>query len=402
MQGYESALEMGQAALQRGDLGEAKTQFLCALQMPEDWQEARRCLVRIALIQKQPHDAEIHLRVLLEADPEDAEAMALHGLLLLHRGQSTEAIEVLEEARRLAPGLALVYVNLALAYRAMGRLDEALEAARQSVVLDPDHLPHHDALGQLWLEKGRRGEAIRVWTEALMRDPRRLGTYLHLGGVLQQVGKLEQAIKLYTQGVQVVAEPDVLRERLYEMFLASQQPAQALEQAQALQRTRGSHADALWVGRCLLMLGRFEQAEKAFLEALALEPERWEVHFHLGEVYQVMQQAEEAEDAYLSAIRREPRAWQAHNGLGQLLLHLQRHEEAMECLRQAQSLAPQRPEPLLNLALCHALQSEAKEAMELAQQVRTISAQGSATYEEAGRLIEALENAPSSGGMAPH
>ncbi len=200
MEANESALEMGQIALQRGALAEAKTHFLRALQMPEDWQEARRCLARIALIQQQPHDAEIHLRVLLEADPEDAEAMALDGLLYLRRGKSTEAVEALERARALAPGLASIHANLALAYRSVERLEDALEAARQSVVLDPEHLPHYDVLGQLWLEKGRRGEAIRVWTEALMRDPRRLGTYLQLGAVLQQAGKLEQAIKLYHTG----------------------------------------------------------------------------------------------------------------------------------------------------------------------------------------------------------
>lgn len=393
MKADESALEMGQIALQRGALAEAKTYFLCALQTPEDWQEARRCLARIALIQQQPHDAEIHLRVLLEADPEDAEAMALEGLLCLRRGKPDEAVEVLERARALAPGLALIYANLALAYRSVERQEDAIEAARRCVALDPDHLPHYDVLGQLWLDKGRKGEAIRVWTEALLRDPRRLGTYLQLGAVLQQAGKLDQAIKLYQEGAQVVADPEGLRERLYEMFLASQQPALALEQAEALRRSRGNHSDILLQGRCLLMLGRFEQAEQAFLDALAMEPERWEVHFHLGEVYQVLQKAEDAEDFYLSAIRLEPRAWQAHNGLGQLWLHLHRYEEAMGCLRQAQRLAPQRPEPLLNLALCHALQSQPKEASDLAQQVQSISPKGSASYEEAGRLIAALKSA---------
>lgn len=390
MSEYEEALLLGQEAMQEGDLEQAKSHFLQALQVPEDWQEARRCLVRLALMKEQHRDAAVHLQVLLEADPEDAEALALQGLLLLQAKKHNEAVKVLETARELAPGLGLVYANLSLGYRALGRLDDALQATEKAVELDADHLPHHHMLAQLLLEKGRKGESMRILVAALEREPLRLATYVQLGALLEQAAHREQAIKLYVQGLALIPDAFVLRERLYDLYIASQMPEQALGQAQRLMQDRKAHGDALLVGRCLLMLGRFEDAEQVFVEAAAQQPDRWEVHFHLGEVYQVMQRIEESEEAYTLALQREPSSWLALNGLGQLLIHQKRHEEAIELLQRACDIAPQRPEPVLNMALGRALQGQVDDALELAEKVRQISAPGSATFEEAGRLIEAL------------
>jgi cytochrome c-type biogenesis protein CcmH/NrfG len=63
--------------------------------------------------------------------------------------------------------------------------------------------------------------------------------------------------------------------------------------------------------------------------------------------------------------------------------------KAIEALEEARRRAPDRPEPVLNLALAHARQGNKKQGQELAREVLKLVPQGD-LHDQAQRLIQAL------------
>lgn len=68
-----------------------------------------------------------------------ADAQIAFGVDMAKRGLWNEALFRFEQARRLGPSDARALNNLAVAYEAVGRFDEALEAYRQAVQADSNN-----------------------------------------------------------------------------------------------------------------------------------------------------------------------------------------------------------------------------------------------------------------------
>jgi tetratricopeptide (TPR) repeat protein len=75
----------------------------------------------------------------LEDDPDDADARYNLGLAFRVKGDDALAIVELEQARQQSPGVADIEAELAEAYRAVGRMEEARAAAQRALALDPEH-----------------------------------------------------------------------------------------------------------------------------------------------------------------------------------------------------------------------------------------------------------------------
>ena len=63
------------------------------------------------------------------------------------------------------------YNNLGNAYAVSGRLDEAIEAYRNHIRLNPNHLDTHYNLGVLYKSMGLRNEAKKEFEIALQLNP---------------------------------------------------------------------------------------------------------------------------------------------------------------------------------------------------------------------------------------
>jgi len=77
-------------------------------------------------------------RRLAEVQPENADARAMNGLILLKTGQPEQAAAELAAAIRLKSGLVAARYNLACAYVQLGRLPEARDALRTLIAKHPD------------------------------------------------------------------------------------------------------------------------------------------------------------------------------------------------------------------------------------------------------------------------
>ncbi len=82
-----------------------------------------------------PGKAVEYSRTALEMRPGDADFLDTYGWALLHAGESGEALRVLEEAYRKKPKIYCINYHLGMAYRAVGRRDEAETHLQRQVEL---------------------------------------------------------------------------------------------------------------------------------------------------------------------------------------------------------------------------------------------------------------------------
>ncbi len=86
--------------------------------------------------------------------------------------------------------------------------------------------------------------------------------------------------------------------------------------------------------------GDFARAESLYREAIAVAPEKAEIHYNLGLVLTSLGRREEAVESYREAVRLRPGYVKALNNLGNLLCELGQPREAVATLQQAIAIDP--------------------------------------------------------------
>lgn len=389
MEQVSEAIQQGKDLVERLRLADAIKYFEALVANPSEEKAARVWLARLALMGDDFASAESQLKIVLAADPANAEALALQGILHIKQGRLEKAVAAFEAARSHDPELAMVYPNLALVYRQLNRLSESLTAAYRGARLLPDDPQAHlEAARTLWaLDKPQ--PAIEQALRAVEIDPLYLFAYLDLGRWLVLQGRPETAVDLYLEGIRHAPDAWPLREQLAGLYLLSRQPEEALTHARFLAEHRGIPSDYILLGDCLAVRGDAGAAESAFKQALRLAPESWDAHLKLAELYRSANLIAQAEAEYRAAVSGGS-AYLPLNELGLFLLHQKRFEEAATVLNRAVQLDPTRQEAKLNLALCYAALQRKAQAADLASQVSASSPLGSHLREEADRLVGSL------------
>jgi Flp pilus assembly protein TadD len=115
-------------------------------EVDEDLGEACNLLAVIALDDVRAVDAEAHARRAVALAPENPIYLNSLGNSLLAQGRSSEAIEALTIAARVAPGEADILFNLGNAQHRAGREADAVASYRRCIALRPNHVAAHNNL----------------------------------------------------------------------------------------------------------------------------------------------------------------------------------------------------------------------------------------------------------------
>jgi tetratricopeptide (TPR) repeat protein len=116
-------------------------------------------------------DAERTLRLLLEMEPSNAEALNYLGYLLANRGRSLdEAVRLVERALVAEPGNPAYLDSLGWAHFRRGDLEEAEKYLSPAAQQLPRNAVVQDHLGDVLARRGRWADAIAAWTRALAGD----------------------------------------------------------------------------------------------------------------------------------------------------------------------------------------------------------------------------------------
>lgn len=186
-------------------------------------------------------------------------------------GHPTEAIvSDLQEAIALRPDFWQAYWNLAVVYTDYCTptltLDASLANARKVQELRPDDAASYWLLGRIYTRRGEHQQAAEAYRKAVTLDPENVDAQEGLAETLDKLGQKEMAAASHERAIQLRS--------------AAQQPAgqaggDALDAAQVADRLGASYLSA----------GRYAEALAAFQEALRLQPDDPDYLRHLGNAY---------------------------------------------------------------------------------------------------------------------
>ena len=262
------------AFLAQGNVTEAKTAAVRALQLKPDSEEAVIVGARVKLAGGAADDALAALDELLLKNPKAVKALQLKAEVLLSRGKLEAAEPLLKEVLVLDPNS---YDARSLLVR-MAFGDKKLDVATQLIEGMPEALANKPQgrflQAQLALAKGDAAKARELALPLLKLMPNFLPLLRLASGAHQQLGELADAENLLNQALKLAPEDLALRRQFAGLQLQRRAPAKTLETLKpVLESAKADVETLLLAGKAQLMQGNFEAADQAFGAAAKLRPD---------------------------------------------------------------------------------------------------------------------------------
>src|SRR5262245_5633232 len=161
------------------------------------WAELARCEQSLHLMGLEDGVLELglgHVRHALELDPEEPIAHMTLGLLLAMRGEREAAVASARRALELAPGDAGLGLSFGTMLIHVDRAKEAISVLKNLTRLDPaQRYMHLFQLALCYRKLGRIDEAIAKHRECLAADPSFFGAQMQLASIYSELGEMNQA-----------------------------------------------------------------------------------------------------------------------------------------------------------------------------------------------------------------
>ncbi|MDQ6718580.1 MAG: tetratricopeptide repeat protein [Gemmatimonadota bacterium] len=360
---------LGVLYYRKGLAEEAITAFSHALALDERMRVARRNL-EIAYGESGTLQRRIEqLATRLANNPEDIEALVQSGIAEKTSGDLRNAQSLFERALGLDPQSSVVHYLLAETLYNRGLSEEALRAVRRSVVLHPENPDAQYLLGFILGDLGLNDEAADANKKALalnptltraqanlsLETPRAALTtpsggavadgpsQIALGLAYRQKGYYDEAIRAYERAATSGSDSAAL-EGILELHLIRRDAQSAADTCERLV-SRFPHTPKVLNdhGAALQMLGRHDEAEARYQEALALDEQYPFAHNNLGVVLWHKGDARGSVNGFRRALQSTKCPMEARLNLA-LVLFKQKHLDlALESYRQVIRLKPDHP-----------------------------------------------------------
>ena len=330
-------------------------------------------------------DADELTRRAVDAEPDNAEAAHMLGIIAHQSGKLSDAIAHVQRAIAINPDVSLYHANLGEMCRLAGRLDEAIAASRRAIALDPNNAGAHSNLGIALFEQGRFEEALELYDRAIALQDYFAQAHSNRGNALQRLKRFAEAEPSYRRAVELqpnfaeawnnlgtclrelkrAAEAETVYRKaldlqpnnpdtLDNLALAVKDLDRLDEAANLLQRAlvieQNSDKIHLHYGTVLLDQKKVEEAAAAAGRALALNPNNHDTINLMGRVAFERGDLDSALIDYRRALTLKPDLADAHNNIGNVLKELGRLAEAEEAYLQALRLDPNIAGVYVNLA----------------------------------------------------
>jgi tetratricopeptide (TPR) repeat protein len=236
---FDTAVKEGIEAYNTGNFETAANAFAVALQAHPDYADVRFKLA-LSFLRKGEHDAaRRELERALSLNPRYSEAYFYLGITYLDQRRYREALEQFEKAAAIKADYADLQCFLGSTYFYLGELDKAREALEHSLRLSPRYDKARYYYGLLLYATGDRKRAIEYLSEATKGEEKQGSADLSFALVHLREGNLEEAMAVLRDILDAGAES----------------------------------ADVLYfIGECYLRMEKYDEADRFFRRALALNP----------------------------------------------------------------------------------------------------------------------------------
>lgn len=202
------------------------------------------------------------LRVALQRNPGDHEALFNLGMALSEEGEMEESVEVLERLLAQYPGHAPGWVALGVAQARMNREKAATASLIKAVELAPADGYALKNLGAILARAGELSAAIEYLRRAVAILPKDLQAWINLAMALEHSGELESADEAYHRVLEIDPAGDVGK-------LAEEGRSRIA--ASSFRKTGGGVLRADAMAYCLGALQHFDGMPRADVQKIAFE-----------------------------------------------------------------------------------------------------------------------------------
>jgi len=239
--------------------------------------------------------------------PSDPDALNLYGTTLLQSGEPDSALEFLQRAVNQRRNNPAYLGNLAHAYFALKRYDEAREAFRKAARLEPGALQFRLGIANSFALQGELTSAEQLLRKLAVRFSKSPLVWFNLGNVLRDTQRAEEAIASFREAIKLDPEQVDARNSL----------------AQLMHK-----------------MMRFEDAEREYRECLRIAPDFMVARCNLASVVMDLGRFDEAAALCRDIIRAAPEQPLGHSFLGAVLSHQGRLLDALASTGIAAHLSP--------------------------------------------------------------
>ncbi len=233
-------------------------------------------------------------------------------------------------------------------YGRLGRFDDAEQAYRRAIVLNPNNTWTWHNLGNLLHHRlNRLDEAVQAYRQAIEIDPTAACSWYSLGALLHQhLRRFDEAEQAYLHAIKIDPDESAPWNGLGALLLDHLHRTDEAEQVfrRAIEIDPKDAGYRYNLGNLLhYHLHRYKDAEKGYRQAIELDSNYVHPWNDLGNLLQDhLKRYDEAEQAYRRAIEIDPNYAHPWNNLGTLFQHkIKRYTEAEQAYRQAIALNPE-------------------------------------------------------------
>lgn len=155
------------------------------------------------------------LQQAIAKDPANASARALLGTVYTEMKQYAEAIKVLRLLSEIAPDDVHVWGLLGAALEASGAKNEAEEAFRRDVQVDPEDWRSRRALARFLMRAGRAAEAVPEFEKAAQRAPPLEPMFYETGEARLRAGDAKNAVADLQSAVEISRDARVMNDAAF-------------------------------------------------------------------------------------------------------------------------------------------------------------------------------------------
>ena len=293
--------------------------------------ERPETLVNLATVQSGPRVQADELDGAIRQQPDNTELLARRASLRLAAGQPTSALRDISSALSLDDTDGALYFLQARALRALGRLTQALAAARQAAAngFNSPELPLLE--GETHLAARQYDAALESLDRTLRLDPDQPAALFYKGLAYAATADTAQALDyLHAALARDPRQPEILHQLAF-LLNAYRVPAEAaVYAARGMRLDSTSGALAYDYGRQLELLGQPDSALRYYRRALYLDTTQYRADYRLALAAGARGQRPVALIPHLQrALRHNPRLPQARQLLAEALEAQHRLPEAL-------------------------------------------------------------------------
>ncbi|MFQ5901654.1 MAG: tetratricopeptide repeat protein [Thermodesulfobacteriota bacterium] len=265
-----------------------------------------------------------------------------------------------------SPGKPKLHYNLGIAYMEKGRFNEAVEAYKKAIELDPAYFDARNNLGITYQELGMYDKALSEFKESLKINPNHFKAHHNLGLVYNNKGYIDKAIQEYRIASRI--NPDYAE----------------------------THNN---LGVAYAAQGRIEDAVREYMITLKLEPDSAKIHYNIANAYYNQKRLNDAAKEFQAALELEPDNAESYYGLGLVYSDLKRYPDALKIFQTALKIKPDHSESYNNIGNIYLMQGRVEMAIEEYRKALRADSDNIEVYynlasslERIGKIKKALEN----------